>query len=258
LRLKYKIVVAFTLLMLLLGSFFVVQWLYLRQEPSLTGSSRMDETFTAQDFTYGPQAWVPYASKLAVAPGVDVNGAEEYYLMFVDLNATSNMNATYPCVRVDYAFSGLNGHAAFHLYGYIHSNGGISWTNRVGSLGESGWYVQGNASASGNAVSSEVQPLQDINHVAVKVANQNGASYNDFGNDTYYLKFEKEGGGLNSLHITANPKNPTGEVTATGNQTGTFFVDFTGDRAQDDFILLVAVSGAIGSDFQVNLKSSVP
>ena len=84
----------------------------------------------ASDLTYGPQGWAPYASKMPIIPGGDLN-QDEFYLMFVDLNATSNLNSTFPRVQVDYSFSGLHGVAAFHVYGYIHSNSGISWTNRV-------------------------------------------------------------------------------------------------------------------------------
>ena len=88
--------------------------------------------------------------------------------------------------------------------------------------------------------------MEDFDHIYVKVANHAGAAFNDYGNNTYFMKFEKDGGGLNSLHITTNPQVPTGQVTNTGNTTGTFFVDYTGDRVQDDFILLVAVNGTIG------------
>ena len=72
------------------------------------------------------------------------------------------------------------------------------------------------------------------------------------------MKFDKAGGGLNSLHITTDPANPDGNVTTTSNLSGTFYVDFTGGRVQDDFVLLVAVNGTIGSNFNLNLKSSVP
>ena len=74
-------------------------------------------------------------------PGVDVNGNEGFYIMLVDLNATSNLNATFPSVRVDYSFAGLHGTAAFHVYGYIKSNHGFSWTNRVDGDGANGYYV---------------------------------------------------------------------------------------------------------------------
>ena len=201
-------------------------------------------------------SWVPYASKLPIAPGVDVDNGSGYYVMFVDLNATSNLNSTFPCVRVDYAFSGLRGTAAFHVYGYIHSNGGASWTNRVEDTGANGFYVTNSPEA--DSVLSGAQVLPDYDHVYVKVSNKAGATFDDFGNNTYFMKFEKAGGGLNSLHITTDPRNPNGNVTTTSQTSGTLYVNFTGDRVQDDFVLLVAVNGTIGTDFSLNLKSSVP
>ncbi len=254
---KYKLAAAFAVFVLLIGVVFAVQFVYLNREAASThGNYVLDETFTAQDLIYGPQAWAPYASKMPIVPGGDVNGGDGFYVMFVDLNATSNLNSTFPRVQVDYSFTGLHGVAAFHVYGYIHSNGGISWTNRVEGDGANGYYVTANPQATSTLAGAQV--MEDYDHVYVKVANTAGASFNDFGNNTYFMKFEKAGGGLNSLHITTDPKVPTGQVTNTGNVTGTFFVDYTGDRVQDDFILLVAVNGTIGDDFQLNLKSSVP
>ena len=115
----------------------------------------------------------------------------------------------------------MHGVAAFHVYGYIHSNDGISWTNRVEGDGASGYYVTANPQATSTL--AEAQVMEDFDHVYVKVSNAAGASFNDFGNNTYFMKFEKAGGGLNSLHITTDPRVPTGQVTNTGNTTGTFF-----------------------------------
>jgi len=257
LQFKYKLAAAFAVFGLLIGTVFAVQWVFLSQQASTVGENySLDETFSATNFLYGPQAWVPYASKLPIMPGVDAESDGNFYVMFVDLNSTSNLNATFPCVRVDYSFSGLHGTAAFHVYGYMKSNGGFSWTNRVDGSGASGLYVT--APAGSPNVLANAQPMPDFDNVYVKVSNKEGAAFNDFGNNTYFMKFEKAGGGLNSLHITTDPRNPSGNVTTTSNLSGTFYVDFTGDRVQDDFVLLVAVNGTIGDDFQLNLKSSVP
>jgi hypothetical protein len=257
LRFKYKLAAAFTVFGVLIGTVLTVQWAFLSQQANTgTKNYNLDETFSAKDFLYGPQSWVPYASKLPIMPGLDVDGNSVFNLMFVDLNATSNLNATFPCVRVDYSFLGLQGKAAFHVYGYIKSNQGVSWTNRVDGNGANGFYVTASAPSITNGTNA--QPMPDFDHIYVKVSNQKGASFNDYGNDTYYMKFEKAGGGLNSLHITTDPRNPNGNVTITNNLTGTFYVNFTGDRVQDDFVLLVAVNGTLGEDFHLNLKSSVP
>jgi hypothetical protein len=244
LQFKYKLAAAFAVFGLLIGTVFAVQWVFLSQQANTIGENYyLDETFSATNFLYGPQAWVPYASKLLIMPGVDAESDGNFYVMFVDLNSTSNLNATFPCVRVDYAFSGLHGTAAFHVYGYIKS-------------GASGFYVT--APAGSPNVLANAQPIPDFDNIYVKVSNKEGPAFNDFGNNTYFMKFEKAGGGLNSLHITTDPRNPSGNVTTTSNLTGTFYVDFTGDRVQDDFVLLVAVNGTVGDDFQLNLKSSVP
>ncbi len=254
---RYRLAVAFAILAILVGAVLAVQWVFLSQPANTeTGSYSLNETFSAENFLYGPQSWAPYASKLPIMPGVNIDGDSTFNLMFVDLNATSNLNATFPCVRVDYNFEGLQGTAAFHVYGYIKANHGCSWTNRVEDDGASGFYVT--ALSSSTKTGPNVQSMPSFNYVYVKVSNQEGAAFNDYENDTYFMKFEKVGGGLNSLHITTDPRSPNGNVTTTSNLTGTFYVDFTGDRVQDDFILLVAVNGALGDNFRLNLKSSVP
>jgi hypothetical protein len=256
-KFKYKLVVAFSIMAVFIGTVLVIQWMFLNQPANTeTGNYNLNETFSAESFLYGPQTWIPYAEKLAVMPGVDINGNSVFNVMFVDLNATSNLNATFPSVRVDYRFEGLHGTAAFHVYGYIQTNQACSWTNRVEGQGASGFYVTAPASQTTTGPNVQ-QPIRDFNHVYIKVSNQKGASFNDYGNDTYLMKFEKVGGGVNTLHITTDPRNPTGEVTTTDELAGKFYVDFTGDRVQNNFILLVAVNGTLAEDFKLNLRSSV-
>jgi hypothetical protein len=256
LQLKFKLAVSFAVFALLIVALFTVQFYYLNREASSNhGNYKINESFAVTDLTYGPQGWVPYASKMPIIPNGDVN-QDQFYVMFVDLNATSNLNSTFPRVQVDYSFSGLHGIAAFHVYGYIHSNSGISWTNRADGDGSNGYYVSSDPQKTNTLDGAQV--MEDYDHVYVKVANHAGAFFNDYGNNTYFMRFEKAGGGLNSLHITTDPRVPTGQVTYTGNLTGSFFVNYTGDRTQDDFILLVAVNGSLGADFQLNIKTSVP
>ncbi|MCW4011167.1 MAG: hypothetical protein NWF05_11225 [Candidatus Bathyarchaeota archaeon] len=256
---RVKLVVAFAVFGLLIATVFAVQWVYLSQTPyeAGTGEYYLDETFTASSFMYGLQSWAPYASKMPVYPQNSVDDGSGFYLMFVDLNATSNLSSTFPNVKVDYSFTGLQGTAAFHVYGYIGSSGGISWRNRVEGDGASGFYVTNSPSAE-NTVLEGVQSLSEYNQVYVKVSNMAGASFDDFGDDTYFMKFDKAGGGLNSLHITTEPNNPSGNVTMTDALSGSFYVDFTGSRVQEDFILMVAVNGTIGGDFGLHLRSSEP
>ncbi len=254
---KYKLMAAFAVFGLLALIVFTVQYVYLSQPANTAGGDYfLNQSFSVSSFLYGPQGWVPYASKLPVMPGAYANGNGNFYLMFVDLNATSNLNATFPCVRVDYSFSGLRGTAAFHVYGYVKDNEGFSWTNRADGNGASGFYVT--APNESPKIVANAQPMTGFDHIYIQVSNKEGASFNDFGNNTYFMKFDRDGAGLNSLHITTDPRNPNGNITTTSNLSGTFYLDFTGSRVQNDLVLLVAVSGSIGTDFKLNLKSSVP
>ncbi len=255
---KFKLIAVFVILILLVSGVLVLNYVLTSKpfEPTPTINYNLNEIFTSASFLYGPQGWAPYDTKLPLYPGGNVN-TDSYYLLFVDLNATYNTTATYPCVQVDYSFTDLEGIAAFHVYGYNHDNGGIQWRNRVDGVGYlSGWYVQGSASG-GTQTTILAQPLEANNNLYIQVANKNGAIYNDFGNNTYYYKF-KSGGGLNAMHITVNPNELNGQVTNTGNQTGTFYLTYSGDKMVEDFILLVAVSGPITNSFALNLKTSVP
>jgi hypothetical protein len=72
---KFKLAAALTVFVLLIGIVFAVQYVYLNRKASSShGKYLLDETFTAQDLIYGPQNWAPYASKMPISPGEDVNG----------------------------------------------------------------------------------------------------------------------------------------------------------------------------------------
>ena len=92
-------------------------------------------------------------------------------------------------------------------------------------------------------------------HVYVRIANEDGARFDLFGNDTYYIKFD--GGGINALHITTNPLDTFGQVTKTAAGNGTFYIADSGGRGFfDDLVLLVAVREPVPDDFAVRLRSS--
>ncbi len=120
----------------------------------------VDETFTKEDFIYGPQTWKPGPGDLVVPSlplsyGQDVaDQSAESYLMFVDLNV-GNM---YPSkfsgatltdsggAKVEFTFTNLTTAAAFNGYGWClaaNQGQGISWTNRVSGIGSSGYSVTG-------------------------------------------------------------------------------------------------------------------
>jgi len=92
--------------------------------------------------------------------------------------------------------------------------------------------------------------------VYLTVANDEGAYFNDFGDNSFHIIWT--GGGLNSLHISNGTPSYGGlfygEVTTTSDQSGTFNVTTTGGRGyQDDIFLCVAINGTISDDFRLHL-----
>jgi|WetSurMetagenome_2_1015567.scaffolds.fasta_scaffold01412_2 hypothetical protein len=98
--------------------------------------------------------------------------------------------------------------------------------------------------------------LPDFNHFFITVANDAGPKYNSFQNGTYYFDFEGETRGQNALHISTSPAEPYGQVTVTGNQSGTFYITDTGGKSyEDEVILMIAVNGTISKNFRIHLSS---
>lgn len=90
-----------------------------------------------------------------------------------------------------------------------------------------------------------------VDDVYLTLANDAGAFFDDFGDDTFHVSWH--GGGLNSLHIS-NSSGGYGQVTYTHDQSGTFYVTTTGGRGyQDDIFLCVAVNGTIPDDFRLHI-----
>ncbi|HIH04097.1 MAG TPA: nitroreductase [Methanoregulaceae archaeon] len=82
----------------------------------------------------------------------------------------------------------------------------------------------------------------------------NGARFDYYEDNSYYFKLN--GGGLNTLHVTNDPWNaPSGQVNH-GSSTGTFWVSDTGGRGfNDDIIILAAVNGTPGQNFNLKVNS---
>ena len=272
-NLNNKTFLSISLLLVFVGSMFLLQYV-------CAGTTQQDiieeivcetyvvdainETFTKEDFVYGPQTWKPYTSKLPIVPVGETDGniSGDFYIMFIDLYAApigklSNLTDS-GAVRVEYTFGNPCGFAAFHTYGYCEKSNrgrGVSWTNIVEGLGASGYYVTGLADESANT--SKTEKLEGCHYTHVTVVNDNGAEYDDYNDSTYYMKFDHTGGGLNSLHITTDPDNPEGQVTYTTNRSGVFYISDTGGRGFcDDTVLMVAISGDIPDDFLLHIKSS--
>lgn len=121
----------------------------------------VDETFSKEDFIYGPQTWKPGPGTLGVPSlslwfGQDITDlSTNSRLMFVDLNVGDMKAGTAPDLvdnggaRVEFSFTNLDTSAAFNGYGWAgtaNQGSGISWTNRLDTAfpeKSSGYYVQG-------------------------------------------------------------------------------------------------------------------
>jgi hypothetical protein len=216
----------------------------------------VDETFDASDFIYGPQASVPYSYDVPFVPGSDPADGNLFRLMLVDLNVTSRSGGqpmgAGPAV-IDYEFKGLQGAAAFHVYGFNQGSGrSISWMNRPDGTSGNGYYIFG---ASGS--SSPQSPGNVLGNFGyAKVANDNGPVYNDTGNGTYYINFATPGKGLNALRISQTPTG-SGEITYTTNQSGRFYITYDSGNGFDDVLLLIAVNGTLSDDFRLYLTAGL-
>ncbi|MDD3071678.1 MAG: PKD domain-containing protein, partial [Methanoculleus horonobensis] len=98
--------------------------------------------------------------------------------------------------------------------------------------------------------------LPGYNNIFVKVANDLGVKYNAFDNNTYNIRFEGIGRGLNALHISTDPAVNFGQVTVSENQSGTFYATDSGGKGyEDEIILMVAVNGTIPDDFRLRVRA---
>ena len=121
-----------------------------------------------------------------------------------------------------------------------------------------------------NYVSTGSSVITNNNGIDIYVANSAGVKYNmpngvttaaqyngvyPYVPNTYYIA--EGGGGTNPIQLSTDPTNKVGQFTTTTNQTGTFYVVFSGGIGHlDDGILMLAVNGTLPSDFSVTLQSS--
>lgn len=110
----------------------------------------VNQTFTKDDFQYGPQTAKPGPGTLGVwslplYAGQNINDqSTAQYLMFIDLfvGTVSNSNLINSGnVKIEYNITGMSGIAAFNAYAWCAGSNqaqGISWTNNPSS---SGYYI---------------------------------------------------------------------------------------------------------------------
>ena len=115
------------------------------------------------------------------------------------------------------------------------------------------------------------KPLPAGQSINIYVANDEGVKYNVengvtdssryvpyvFINNTYHFLYNGKGGGTDALHVSDDPSDVRGQVTKTTNQSGEFWLTFTGGQPYlYDGLLLLAVNGTIPDDFSVHIRSS--
>ena len=148
-----------------------------------------------------------------------------------------------------------------HTYSEV---GNYSVTLNVTNSAGSSSLTQNNYVSTGSSV------ITNNNGIDIYVANTAGVKYDmpngvtttaQYGGkypyvpNTYYIA--EGGGGTNPIQLSTDPTNKVGQFTTTTNQTGTFYVVFSGGIGHlDDGILMLAVNGTLPSDFSVTLQSS--
>ena len=110
--------------------------------------------------------------------------------------------------------------------------------------------------------------MSSNNGIAFYVANDAGVKYdiangvNQQGdyqqihvNNSYYIS--RGGGGMNPIQISTDPTNKHGTITTANNQSGTFWVVFSGGISHmDDCILMLAVNGTIPDNFAFHVTAN--
>jgi PKD repeat protein len=183
----------------------------------------VNETFTKEDFLYGPQTWKPCpASNYPIYEGQDTyNLTNTFNIMFIDLWAGfigPNTRSLYPdytfidngMIKINYEFFNLpeGSLAAFGAYAYCQSSKqgeGIRWVNRGSGAGSSGYYVNGVAST----------PTADFTANPTQGTVPLNVQFNDHSTGTKPLTYAWEFGDGS----TSTEQNPTHTYTTPGTYT---------------------------------------
>lgn len=115
--------------------------------------------------------------------------------------------------------------------------------------------------AAAGVVSADPSLLPGNKDVYLEVANDNGARFNIYNDNTYHFFSADQGTtqGLNSLHLSSSSSDFNGDVTNTTSTSGTFYLTENGTRGWDDNgILMIAVNGTDEdlADFSIQINSA--
>jgi len=112
-----------------------------------------------------------------------------------------------------------------------------------------------NVMTSNNGIAFYVANDAGVKYDIANGVNQQGDYQQIHVNNSYYIS--RGGGGMNPVQISTDPTNKYGTITTTGNQTGKFWVVFSGGIGHmDDCILMLAVNGTIPDNFAFHITAN--
>lgn len=85
----------------------------------------VNQTFTRDDFIYGPQIWRPFRSgDYKIFQGQNMSDtADTFELMFIDLDLGCTQTISDGYIKVEYEFNNLTSFAVFNAYGWYSASG---------------------------------------------------------------------------------------------------------------------------------------
>jgi len=229
------------------------------QSTAISQRTTADQAVTRAGFLYGPQAWRPGYNPLGITPGEDVQENGNWYLMFLDLNASPvsgdpNVLRT-GSVRLTYNFTGLSGRAVFGVYG-LTTGTQPTRTNRQTGYNYCSFMVTGNATPGTSMPGAVPLAISPTHQYTIAVSNNLLADSDAMKATTRTFTFRAPAGsGEGALHITSRLSKRMGDVTETTDQDGIFYVTATGTDPGNALLLMVAIDRPQPDNFSLRVKS---
>nr|WP_303716367.1 NosD domain-containing protein [Methanoculleus marisnigri] len=193
--------------------------------PIVKASNRI-VTVTPDDVSLTAGDGLQFTAVLSDREGTEIPGAEFAWTSSDETVGTVNATGYFSALKAGTATIGA-------------TSGGVSGTAQV--------TVQRGETPTGGVIPA-------VDDVHLKVANDAGVRFNDFGDNSFRILWS--GGGLNALHISNGSGTVYGEVTQTRDRSGTFYITTTGGRGYfDNIFMCVAVNGTIPDDFRLHIRA---
>ncbi|MBT8508579.1 hypothetical protein AZH53_09195 [Methanomicrobiaceae archaeon CYW5] len=216
------------------------------------------ETYTKEDFVYGPQDFRPcwYSLPVYTPAENDPSAGDDWYILVVPLHGVpyggNPLLGRRGYIEVNYSFSGLSDMAVFHVIGFQDSEVKTR-TNRHDGWGAS-WYAVPGEAAPGSSMPATA-PMSESNRFVLQISGSGVPVDADEEVAVGYPVNFKEGGGMDAIHITTIPAMKKGQITRDGPAEGTLYITHTGGSTMGATALLVACRGMQNDDFSVAITS---